>query len=241
MSNKEEKLSQVRELPCPYRIPVKEMVDRYEQLYTGALIDVFQEDFNMHNQWLGPQVKCLTKEMKLDTVAGFAFTIQWVYDPEPEERERIAAKMVESYPEHSIIVVDTGADKRSGFWGELATTTCLNHGVRAAIINGGAKDTGFIKALGWPVFAKFSSPVDGFHQSRLRGWQLPIWFDGLQIRPWDFLVCDADGCLLVPQEVAEAVLIKAETRKESENDTRALLKKGVSADEAAKLTGRKDL
>ena len=238
--NKEEILSQVREIPCPYKIPVAEMIERYEKLYTGALIDIFQE-MNLHNQWLGPQVKCLTKDLRLETIAGFAFTIQWIFDPEPDERERIAAKMVESYPRGSIVVVDTGADKTSGFWGELATTTCLNHGVRAAVINGGAKDTGFVKVMGFPIFAKFSSPVDGFHRSRLRGWQLPIWFDEVLVRPWDFLVCDNDGCLLVPQERAEEILVKAEARKESENSTRNLLKKGVSAEEAVLRTGRKDL
>jgi len=238
--NKEEKICLVREIPSPYETPADEMIARYEKLYTGALIDIFQE-MNLHNQWLGPHVKCLTKDLKLETIAGFAFTIQWIYDPEPDERERVAARMVESYPRGSIVVVDTGADKTSGFWGELATVTCLNHGVRAAVINGGAKDTGFVKAMGFPIFAKFSSPVDGFHQSRLRGWQLPIWFDGVMIRPWDFLVCDNDGCLLVPREVAEEVLARAEARKESENSTRNLLKKGVAADEAARLTGRKDL
>ncbi len=238
--SKENDICTVREIPSPYKTPAAEMIARYEKLYTGALIDIFQ-DMNLHNQWLGPRVKCLTKDLKLETIAGFAFTIQWVYDPEPDERERIAARMVESYPRGAIVVVDTGADKTSGFWGELATVTCLNHGVRAAVINGGAKDTGFVKAMGFPIFAKFSSPVDGFHQSRLRGWQLPIWFDGVKIRPWDFLVCDNDGCLLVPQEVAEEVLARAEARKESENSTRNLLKKGVAADEAARLTGRKDL
>lgn len=239
-TSKEENLTRVREIPCPYKIPLVEMVDRYEKLYTGALIDVFQE-MNLHNQWLGPEVKCLTRKLKRETIAGFAFTIQWIYDPEPDERERTAATMVESYPEHSIIVVDTGPDKTSGFWGELATTTCMKKGVRGAVINGGAKDIGFVREMGFPIFAKFSSPVDGFHQSRLRGWQLPIWFDGILIRPWDFLVCDADGCLHVPQEIAEEVLIKTEARRDSENDTRDLLQKGMAADEAARLTGRKDL
>ncbi len=238
--NKEEKICQVRQIPSPYRMPVEGMIERFEKLYTGALIDIFQE-MSLHNQWLGPEVKCLTKDLQLETIAGFAFTIQWIFDPEPDERERIAARMVESYPRGSIVVVDTGADKTSGFWGELATVTCLNHGVRAAVINGGAKDTGFVKAMGFPIFAKFSSPVDGFFRSRLRGWQIPIWFDEVLVRPWDFLVADNDGCLVVPQEVAEEVLARAEARRESESSTRNLLKKGVPADEAVRLTGRKDL
>ena len=237
---KDEHIIKVRDIPSPYRIPAAEMADRFGKLYTGALIDIFQE-MNLHNVWLGPDVKCLTRYMKRETVAGFAFTIQWIYDPEPDERVKVAAKMVGSYPRNSIIVVDTGADKVSGFWGELATTTCMNNGVRGAVINGGAKDIGFVRQMGFPIFAKFSSPVDGFHRSRLRGWQIPIWFDGILIRPWDFLVCDADGCLLVPQEVAEEVLLKTEARKESENQTRNLLQQGVSPTEASERTGRKDL
>ena len=108
----------------PYSIPIGEMVTRYQSLYTAAINDIFQER-GMHFQWLGPEIKCRTKELVMQVVAGFAFTVQWIYDPLPDERDRPAAKMVASYPENSIIVVDAGTDQVSGFWGELATTVCL--------------------------------------------------------------------------------------------------------------------
>lgn len=226
--------------PCPYRLAVHDMVARYEELYTGAVIDVFQE-MGLHNQWLGAQVKCLTRDLAREAVAGFAFTVQWISDPRPDERPRPAAKMVAAYPRDSLIVVDTGADQVSGFWGELATTVCIRNGVRGAVINGGAKDIGFVRKMGFPVFARFSSPVDGFHLSRLRTWQVPIWFNGVLVRPWDFLLADADGVLVIPQEVAEEVLVATEARRASEDDTRALLVEGHSADRASELTGRRDL
>ncbi len=224
----------------PYKIPINEMVERYEKIYTAAINDIFQSR-GMHNQWLGPDIKCITKELGRDVVAGFAFTVQWIHDPLPDERDKPAAKMVESYPAYSLIVVDTGADQVSGFWGELATTVCIRNGVRGAVINGGAKDTGFVKKMGFPIFCRFSSPVDGFYRSRLHAWQVPIWFNGVRINPGDFLVGDSDGVLVIPQEIAEEVLLEAERIGELETLTRGMLKDGVSAVEASEKTGRKDL
>jgi regulator of RNase E activity RraA len=149
--------------------------------------------------------------------------------------------MVESYPEGGMIVVDPGPDQVSGFWGELATTVCMRNGVKGAVINGGAKDTGFVKLMGFPIFARFTSPVDGFYRSRLRGWQIPIWFNGVLIRPSDFIVGDSDGVLVIPQEIAEEVLLEVEKRAAEETETRKLLKEGVSAVEASRRTGRTDL
>jgi len=224
----------------PYKIPIKEMIQRYERIYTAAIVDVFQAR-NMHNQWLGPHIKCITKDLKREVVAGFAFTVQWIFDPLPDERDKPAAKMVESYPEGGIIVVDAGADQVSGFWGELATTVCMRNGVRGAVINGAAKDTGFVKTMGFPIFAKYSSPIDGFYRCRLRGYQIPIWFNDILIRPDDFIVGDSDGVLVIPQEIAEEVLLEVEKRAAEETETRKLIKEGVSAEEASTRTGRSDL
>jgi len=224
----------------PYKIPIEEMVERYQRLYTAAINDIFQER-GLHHQWLGPDIKCRTKELAGEVVAGFAFTVQWIFDPRPDERDRPAAKMVASYPKDSIIVVDAGADQISGFWGELATTVCIRNGVNGAVINGGAKDTGFVKMMGFPIFCRFTTPVDGFYRSRLRAWQIPIWINDILIRPGDFIVGDSDGVLVIPQEIAEEVLVEAERRAEKESKVREMLKQGISPDEASQLTGRKDL
>jgi 4-hydroxy-4-methyl-2-oxoglutarate aldolase len=224
----------------PYSIHIKDIIARYEKIYTAAISDIFQAR-GLHNQWLGPDIKCITKDLVREVVAGFAFTVQWIHNPMPDEREKPAAKMVESYQEDSIIVVDTGADQVSGFWGELATTVCIRNGVRGAVINGGAKDTGFVKKMGFPIFCKFSSPVDGFYRSRLHAWQVPIWFNGIQINPGDMIVGDSDGVLVIPQEIAEDILLEAEHTSEMETVTRGLLKDGISAEVASERTGRKDL
>lgn len=228
------------DLPCPYDAPVDVMREGFESLYTGAIIDIFQE-MDIHHKWLGPEIKCRTNNLKKESVAGFAFTVQWITDPRPDERDKPASKMVDSYPEGSMIVVDTGSDNTSGFWGELATTVCIENGVRGAVINGGAKDTGFVKDMDFPIFSEFTSPVDGFYRSRLRGWQIPIWINDIRIEPWDFIVGDSDGVLVIHQDIAETVLDKALERADQEDDVREMLKQGVSSKQASEETGRKDL
>lgn len=224
----------------PYATPIEELVERYERLYTAAVHDILQE-LDLHDQWAGPDIKCRTTPIGSRSIAGFAFTVQWVHDPRPDERDQPAAGMVADYPRNSIIVVDTGADQTSGFWGELATTACQANGVRGAVINGGAKDTGFVNMVDFPIFCRFTSPVDGFYRSRLREWNIPIWINRTLVRPYDFILGDSDGVLMIPQEVAEKVLQEAERRAAEENETRRLLQDGVRADEASRLTGRRDL
>jgi 4-hydroxy-4-methyl-2-oxoglutarate aldolase len=224
----------------PYSLTLKEMADRYSRLYTAAINDIFQKK-GLHHQWLGSAISCKTVDLQNRIIAGAAFTVQWISDPLPDERDKPAAKMVEAYPEDGIVVVDAGADQISGFWGELATTVCQRNGVRGAVINGGAKDTGIIKTMGFPIFCKFTSPVDGFYRSRLRGWQIPIWINEILIQPGDMIVADNDGVLVVPQEIAEEILLETERRVGEETQTRQLLKKGVSAGEASEATGRRDL
>lgn len=229
-----------QEFIYPYKLSADEIAKRYSKLYTAAINDIFQER-GLHHQWLGPDIKCRTKDLDEQSVAGIAFTVQWIMDPREDDRDRPAAKMVESYGANSIVVVDTGNDNISGFWGELATTVCMRNDVRGAVIDGGAKDTGFVKQMGFPIFCRFTSPVDGFYRSRLHTWQVPIWINDILINPNDMIVGDSDGVLVVPQSIAEDVLEETERRSNSETKTRKMLNEGVTADEASRRTGRKDL
>ncbi len=235
-----------REIPYPYQIDSDEMVQRFERCYTAAIHDVmsnlnYENNLNMESTWLGPEIICRTKELQRDVVAGFAFTIQWIKDTEPDERDRPASKMLSSYFKNAILVVDTGRDTVSGYLGELNTNAMIQNGVRASVIDGGAKDSGFVKLMDFPVFCRFTSPVDAYTKNRLRGWHIPIFIHGVRIEPMDVIVGDSDGVIVVPKAIAEDVLLRIEARKEQEDKTRELIKSGMSAEEAAIKMGAKDL
>ena len=132
---REEDIITQREIPYPYSIDSDEMVERFEKCYTAAINDVMtnrnlEDSLNLPSTWLGPDIKCLTKELNRDVVAGFAFTIQWVKDPSPDERLRPGEKMLSSYFKNAILCVDTGGDPESGYLGELNTNAMMMNGVR---------------------------------------------------------------------------------------------------------------
>jgi regulator of RNase E activity RraA len=149
--------------------------------------------------------------------------------------------MLANYFKNAVLCVDTGGDKRSGYLGELNTNAFRLKGVRASVIDGGAKDSGFVKLMDYPVFCKFTSPIDAYTKNRLRGWQLPIYINEVRIEPMDVIVGDSDGVMAVPKAIAEEVLREVESRKSVEDETRRLILEGMSAEQAAIKMGYKDL
>ena len=243
---REDEIITQREIPYPYSIDSDEMVARFEKCYTAAINDVMtsrslEDSLNLPSTWLGPDIKCLTKELNRDVVAGFAFTIQWIKDPSPDERTRTGEKMLSSYFKNAILCVDTGGDPESGYLGELNTNAMMRNGVRGSVIDGGAKDTGFVKLMNFPVFCKFSSPIDAYTGNRLRGWHLPIFINGVKIEPMDVIVGDSDGVMVIPKAVAEDVLVKLEKRKEFEDKIRELIQSGMTPEQAAIKMGTTEL
>jgi len=243
---REEEIISKRDIPYPYSIPSDEMIERYERCYTSAVNDVMSNPrvegcLNLPYRWLGPNIKCLTKDLKRDVVAGFAFTIQWIKDPSDDEREHVAELMLSSYFENAILVVDTSGDPESGYLGELNTNAMIRNKVRGSVIDGGARDSGFVKIMDFPVFCKFTTPIDAYKKNRLRGWHLPITINGILIEPMDVIVGDHDGVVVVPKKYAEEVLVKCEGLKRFEDDTRDLIKAGMSPMEAAIKMGAKEL
>jgi len=244
--NREDEITRQREITYPYSIESDEMIARFEKFYTSAIIDVMINPkidgyLKMNSTWLGKDIKCLTKDIKRDAVAGFAFTIQWITDPSPDEREHVGETMLSQYFKNAMLVVDTGNDPESGYLGELNTNAMMQNGVRGSVIDGGSRDSGFVKMMDFPVFCKFTTPIDAYMKNRLRGYNLPIYINGVTIEPMDIIVGDSDGVVVVPKAVAEEVLLLCEKFAKFEDDTRELIKSGMSALDAALKMGAKEL
>ena len=229
----EDEIITPRDIPYPYTTDPDEMVARFEKCYCAALYDVLSE-MGYYNQWLGPEITCKTKDLKRDVVAGFAFTVQFKTGTEPIERGAyLSAIMIDTYFKNAVICIDTDHDKLGGYLGELNTNAFLRNGVRASVIDGGGKDIGFIKLLDFPVFCKFGSPVNAFDHNHLFGWQLPIHINDVLIEPMYVIVGDNEGVMVIPKDIVEEVLKRVEDRKKQEDNTRDLIRSGMSAEQVA--------
>lgn len=115
--------------------------------------------------------------------------------------------------------------------GNLMATTAKVRGLAGAVIDGAIRDVTEIREIGLPVWARRISPATSVGRMISVDKQIPVLCGGVLVRPGDYLVADADGVVVVPQEAAERVvdLLKQYADKESRmvpiiRDTKSMLK-----------------
>ncbi|MCH4893692.1 hypothetical protein GO308_11275 [Sphingomonas sp. SFZ2018-12] len=201
---------------------VEDLRVRYIRLYGGAIYDVLDE-MGYPNQVLATDLVPIEPG---SVVVGPAFTIQGVSDPMGDEelsqrRIRLFSEM--RYP--CVDVRDCGFDVRVAHYGEMNATLGVKHGAVGAIVDGGVRDVRLLREMGFPVFARYRSPVEAKKRWSYYRWQVPITLRGamsatVTVHPGDFMFADQDGVLAIPKALTVAVLEAAERLAGLENSAR---------------------
>lgn len=209
-----ERLIQTREdcAQAPLSIPDKELLSRYEQLYTGAVNDVLRE-FCLLDQALPGQIVPL-REYR--TVAGFAFTVKSAPNVKITGEMEFRTQMLAELKEDAFIVWDTSNDEKATLWGGVMTATAAGLKVKAACIDGGIRDTHQILEKDFPVFYKYRISNGSLGRCLITHYQIPVRIGDTDIRPGDIILGDIDGVLVVPRAIACEVLVRAEEIKSNE-------------------------
>jgi regulator of RNase E activity RraA len=162
-------------------------------------------------------------------MAGTAFPVRRTPDRIVDYDENIHRflQMLEAAPQKSITCYETN-NKDAAHLGELSTTSLKEANCRGAVIDGGVRDLQFILDQDFPVFSRYTTPADAPPRWRIEDWNVPIQIGGVEIRPGDILVGDADGVVCVPKDIKIDVLERAESKAESESKVRNAIKNGES-------------
>ncbi len=221
-----EKLIETREYKptCSFTIDSKELLSRFEQLYTGAVNDVLRE-FCLLNQALPGHIKPL-REYK--TVAGFAFTVKSSPNVMIRGEMEYRTQMLDELGEDHFVLWDTSKDEEATLWGGVMTATAKGKKVKAACIDGGIRDTHQILEADFPVFYKYRISNGSLGRCLITHYQVPILIGKVVIRPGDVVLGDIDGVLVVPRDIAYDVLIRAEEIKNNEKKIFGWVKEGQS-------------
>lgn len=196
-----------REFP----IPVKELLARYEQLYTGAISDVLREHALL-DQAIGQLIPLRPER----TVAGIAFTVKSAPNVKITGEMSFRTRMLDDMAENSFVVWDTTNDEKATLWGGVMTATVVAKNVRAALIDGGIRDTHQILEKNFPVFYKHRIPNGSLGRCLITHYQTPIMIRGVVIKPGDIVLGDIDGVVVVPRDIAYDVLVRAEEIRANE-------------------------
>lgn len=216
-----------------FPIPEAELLQRFEQLYTGAINDVLRE-FCFMNQALPSHIIPL-REYR--TVAGIAFTIKSSPNMLVRGEMEYRTQMLDEMHENAFVIWDSSNDEKSTSWGGVMTATAKRKKVKAACLDGGIRDTHQILEADFPVFYKYRSSNGSLGRCLITHYQTPLEVGNVIIKPGDVILGDVDGVLVVPRDVAYEVLVRAEEIKENEKKIFGWVKEGQSATEITKKGG----
>lgn len=203
--------------------------DRLRLLYTAVVADALDS--------VGRKQQCprvpLVAMTGVPTLVGRCRTTAWEdlegEDPSPYELELQA---VDSCQPGDIIIAAADGSTNSGIWGELLSTAARNAGCAGVIVDGAVRDLQKMTAMGFPCFARSTSPYDNQHRQRVISVGEPVEIDGVTFADGDLVFADADGVVVVPQDVEADVLARAFAKVTAENETRDAIKAGMKATEA---------
>jgi 4-hydroxy-4-methyl-2-oxoglutarate aldolase len=200
---------------------------RFLAVDTSNVADVLDQR-GLPHQGLAPQF-CPESGTRL---AGWAYTIRGQMAPyegggDSQKMQACAGVGADE------VSVWSGDGAGVCYFGELIALGMMERGCVGALVDGGVRDTRWLREHGFPVFATYRTPVQSIGRWRVTDWQQPVYLTGATsdrviVRPGDFVLGDEDGCLVVPDEHVDDVLVEAERLTATEVKVREALRNGMS-------------
>ena len=207
----------------------EDLADRLENCYSGAVYDVLRA-MGYPNQTLPNNIRPLDSDKKL---AGKIYTVSGRYDDtfDPHETLLNWTGLLSKAPKGSVVICQPNDDTLSHM-GELSSETLQLRGVRGYIVDGGCRDSAFIKKIGFKVFCKYYTPVDVVGRWMANGYGEPIQIGKVAIRSGDYVMADRDGVVIIPQEIAKETIENTEEVLKTESLVRKAIMEGIDPQEA---------
>lgn len=150
-----------------------------------------------------------------------------VYDaPEGENPYELEIRLIDDLKPDEVPVFSCGESGRVAPWGELLSTAARARGAAGVVMDGLTRDVRAIREMKFPVFAGGIGPLDSRGRGKVMAVDVPVMVAGVRVCPGDLVFGDADGVVVVPMAVEEAVVAAALAKVAGENATREALARG---------------
>lgn len=119
--------------------------------------------------------------------------------------------------------------------GGVMSTIAKHNGIVGAIVDGGIRDVGQSRGIGFPVWSKNISPMTGKWRCMTEEINKTVHVGAVSVRPGDLVVADETGICFVPQDLVEEVLGMCEAAQEKEEFWVKTLGDGASIPDLVKM------
>ena len=93
-------------------------------------------------------------------------------------------------------------------FGDLLASSMQARGCAGVVVDGGVRDTAYLRTLELPIMARFRTPAQGIHRWKVTAAQETVQVRGaiddwVTITPGDTVVADDDGVIAIPRALVE--------------------------------------
>jgi regulator of RNase E activity RraA len=166
-------------------------------------------------------------------LAGPAYPIGGHAKPNLDGHQTLLSwtEMLSRAPRGCVVVMQPN-DSSMAHMGELSSETMLFRGVRGFVVDGGCRDSAFIRKIGFRVWNRYFTPVDVVGRWEAETFGEPVTIGGVTVHAGDYVMADRDGVVIVPAGIAEEVTARVEAVLRTENLVRKAILEGVDPKEA---------
>ncbi|GAA5829692.1 hypothetical protein JCM11251_000252 [Rhodosporidiobolus azoricus] len=177
------------------------------------------------------------------TLVGEAFTVEMVHCSD-EEAPKLHGHFVDLAEPGTIVLVSTPPWVKSASLGGLLATALKVKGVKGFVTSGRCRDFAELREIGLPVFARGHSILGQSPFTRVSRVQVsltfpndldPFLFPATEVNPYDLIVADQDGAMVIRPGLVEEVMDLAGKGREVDRKCKADLLKGKGVEETFKL------
>ncbi len=203
----------------------REMFDLMAQKLASSVLSDVLDTQGYRDQVMRAAIRPLSPEA---VVTGRAMPVLYAEVFEiPDKPDKMEIEVVDSLRPDDVLVAYAPATAKAALWGGLLSMAARARGARGAVIDGMTRDVKQITGMAFPVFVTGVSPLDAKGRLRAYAYRCAIECGGVLVEPGDIIFGDADGVVVIPQDVAVETVSEALHKVEAERLTEEELKKGA--------------
>lgn len=145
-------------------------------------------------------------------MVGRAFTLRYVPIREDLDNtveynndRNIQRLAVEQICEGDVLVIDARSNVNAASFGHILATRIMMRGASGLVTDGGLRDTTGIQQLDLPVYTRLPHATTSVAIHHPVDMNVPIGCGEVYVQPGDIVVGDAEGIVVMPESVADAV------------------------------------
>jgi regulator of RNase E activity RraA len=177
----------------------------WEKLYAPVLSDSL-DAIGIMNQAMRASIRPLDEALRMCGRARTGIYMETAHvDPDSNPYE-LEIAIVDDLQPGDVAVLACGGSSRIAPWGSLLSTATKVRGAAGCVTDGLVRDILEIRRIELPVFHGGIGPLDSKGRGQIQAVDVPVMCGGVRVAPGDLVFGDADGVVVVPQEVEAEVL-----------------------------------